>query len=229
MRLNNPNEPLRPGSHSPWGSIQHVETIVPGHVHSVSTASHGGWKVSPEYNRRIPAYMRNRSGWYEEDCECSIPMLVFADAVTANYADREGGPEYTAKMLKCAEDTLRNWMPDAYEKWFKRKLKPGESSTRDEQEFKTRHAQDWLMISAHTTASWAPNIPENFMGVTATIGGKNSVAEPPIKRYFIIPTAEYRETRNRPENRGHFVIDLARHIETSPDWVPLGPSLEDCI
>lgn len=61
---------------SPWGKVQHCNQIAEGIV-SVSTASHGGLKLSIERNNQIPEGARKSSGWYEEDCEWSIVALVF--------------------------------------------------------------------------------------------------------------------------------------------------------
>ena len=72
----------REGASSPWGAVQGVDVIVPAHVVSVSTSSHGGIWVSPEVEATIPAACQALArhyapaGWYEEDCDCLIPMAL---------------------------------------------------------------------------------------------------------------------------------------------------------
>ena len=46
---------------------------------SVSTASHGGIWLAPNMRERIPPPF-NRAGWYEEDCEWSIPATFIPEA-----------------------------------------------------------------------------------------------------------------------------------------------------
>ena len=56
------------GTGSPWGAIDHVEPVAPG-IDLVATPSHGGFRLEPWRIAELPADCRNRSGWYEEDCE----------------------------------------------------------------------------------------------------------------------------------------------------------------
>jgi hypothetical protein len=49
--------PSTVGSSSPWGAIQHLTPLGPDAV-AVSSASHGGIRVSPEALARIPAPLR---------------------------------------------------------------------------------------------------------------------------------------------------------------------------
>lgn len=57
-------------SYTPWGPTQEINEIAPGIVF-YSTASHGGYLVSPERNKQIAEKYRLGKqflGWYEEDC-----------------------------------------------------------------------------------------------------------------------------------------------------------------
>lgn len=68
---------------SPWGTIQNVTQLAPG-IWLVSTASHGGIKVSDQRlatmhpDWRQTAYSSN--GWFEEDCDWALVALSFPDA-----------------------------------------------------------------------------------------------------------------------------------------------------
>lgn len=71
--------PPPPGSPSPWGPIQHV-TPLGAEAVAVTTASHGGVLVAPQALLRIPPPLRttaySHGGWFEEDCDWSIPYLA---------------------------------------------------------------------------------------------------------------------------------------------------------
>lgn len=67
------------GSSSPWGPIQTVTPLGPDAV-AVTTATHGGIRVSLTALARIPEPLRataySGDGWFEEDCDWAIPYLV---------------------------------------------------------------------------------------------------------------------------------------------------------
>ena len=73
-----PFPPFR-GSSSPWGPIQTVTTLGPDVV-SVTTASHGGLRVSLTALARMPEPIRattySQGGWFEEDCDWALPYLA---------------------------------------------------------------------------------------------------------------------------------------------------------
>ena len=66
-------------SSSPWGLIQTVESLGPDAV-SVTTASHGGLRISRTAWARLPEAIRetaySQGGWFEEDCDWALPYLV---------------------------------------------------------------------------------------------------------------------------------------------------------
>ena len=76
--MHSPFPPVRGGS-SPWGAIQSVAPLGPDVV-TVTTASHGGLRVSPGALRRMPEAIQNtaysRGGWFEEDCDWALPYLA---------------------------------------------------------------------------------------------------------------------------------------------------------
>jgi len=68
---------------SPWGAVQQERVLAPGIV-QVHTAGHGGIWLSPERQAQLPEWARQIEGaycpkpqWWEEDCEMSVPILVF--------------------------------------------------------------------------------------------------------------------------------------------------------
>jgi hypothetical protein len=61
---------------TPWGAALTTEEIAPGIV-SYTTASHGGYYVSPERVATMPKPLRDfqpwaGSNWYEEDCGATL-------------------------------------------------------------------------------------------------------------------------------------------------------------
>lgn len=84
-----PFPPTR-GSLSPWGPIQTVDALGPDAA-SVTTASHGGLRLSRTALDRLPEPIRqtahSRDGWFEEDCDWALPYLALRlDAFEADAA-----------------------------------------------------------------------------------------------------------------------------------------------
>lgn len=138
------------GSRTPWGSADVVNHLAPG-IASVHTASHGGIKLSPERNAMVPAALRRRSGWYEEDCEAHIVMMTFPDDLGLN-----------DKAAAAAVQSVKDWFPDGYEKAFGVSLGPDESFLRAAQQskagreaFRVAHADDHV-TTGELSQSWAP-------------------------------------------------------------------------
>lgn len=67
------------GASSPWGLIQSVTPLGPDAA-VVTTASHGGIRISPPALDRLPEPLRKTAysggGWFEEDCDWVLPYLA---------------------------------------------------------------------------------------------------------------------------------------------------------
>ncbi len=161
------------GMRTPWGVADHVEVISPG-VGSVSTAGHGGIKLSPRMNRQMPDYMRRRGGWYEEDSDWALPFAALSEQLLVAGVGQE--------TIDAAMKTLRNWHPDAYEQFTGEEIPEGESRIKDERIFSDRHANDLVVVSANS--SDRPGLVE----VTATVGGVRDFSK---ARRFLVPKEEY--------------------------------------
>lgn len=98
-----PFPPAR-GSSSPWGTIQTVEALGPEAV-SVTTASHGGLRISPAAFARLPDGLRRTAfsadGWFEEDCDWALPYLVLG--LDAFEADAARGAEVHAAAVRTVQ------------------------------------------------------------------------------------------------------------------------------
>lgn len=92
---------VRVGMRTPWGTAQTAEIIATG-IGVVSTASHGGIKLSPARNAAVPKPLRREGGWYEEDCDALIPLYVF-------HADTSRMRRLTPRELW---DQLTHWFPE---------------------------------------------------------------------------------------------------------------------
>lgn len=186
MAVKTYNGPVR-GGHSPWGPIQGVTLMAEG-IWSIDTASHGGIKLSPKRNRLIPEYMRQKGGWYEEDCDWCIPVVVFKDELARDYEQ--------------AVETFKNWRPGMYERFFGVQLKEGESFIRDQEINDLRNFNNFVVKAAW--GDWHEGVYDGFVAVAAR---KESTGE---ERFFLVPQDEYRARDHK------FVIDPSRHAEIPP-------------
>lgn len=69
--------------HTPWGASQTIERVADG-IRFISTASHGGYHLSPErwavLQAEFPAF-HSWAGpqWLEEDCDCALVVLTWPE------------------------------------------------------------------------------------------------------------------------------------------------------
>ncbi len=98
-----PFPPAR-GSSSPWGPIQSVEPLGSDAV-SVTTASHGGLRISLAALARLPEAIRetaySRDGWFEEDCDWALPYLALG--LDAHERDAARGAEVWAAAVRTVQ------------------------------------------------------------------------------------------------------------------------------
>jgi hypothetical protein len=196
----------REGGHSPWGSIQQVKERAPG-AWEVSTASHGGFKLSAAENRKIPEPLRQKGGWYEEDCLYAV-VYLFHEGVKATL---------NAAQIQMADTSLRNYYPDQYTAATGKPVALNESRLLQSRDHHARHANDWVTISA--VGDWREGIPKGMVGVTACLGGRHfhtgSVAGE--CRAFLVPAEEYGNRLGVG-----FVIDPDRHPRVATDtYLPI--------
>jgi hypothetical protein len=171
-------------AHTPWGASQGATVYTEG-VTAHSTAGHGGFKLSAERNRKVHPMLRAKGGWYEEDAEWAMVAITFPHL-------------FTAFERRCAERTIKDSRPDAWETIFGTVLRPGESREKDRRAFEQAHARDWVVVSAITSSHVS-----DFVETVATPGGKRGTGTE--ERRFLVPTGEYNV------GRFGFVIDEARH------------------
>ena len=81
----------------------------------------------PRTTRRSILPFARADGWYEEDCAWAAVAQAFPELFT----------EYE---WRCADRTIRDWYPDAWEAIHGRPLRPGESHEKDRRNFERDHA-----------------------------------------------------------------------------------------
>ncbi len=108
---------------TPWGNAQNIETISRG-LEFVDTPGHGSVRVSHELNKKIPFWIKEEThcglgldGWYEEDCDWCIPVIIFYKEFAA-WAKKEGSEAYIASAHQRFKDLF---LPDLRKKktWAK--------------------------------------------------------------------------------------------------------------
>ncbi len=100
--------------YSPWGDIQHSDVFEAG-VAAVSTASHGGIRVSKRYAEKHLSAAAIREAidyagyyWFEEDCDWAVPAFELPHLWDAffKYSKLETADE----RRKSLTDTLIYWV-----------------------------------------------------------------------------------------------------------------------
>lgn len=175
---------IRSRSQTPWGVSQGATVYAEG-VESHSTAGHGGFKLSFQRNRKVHALLRAEVGWYEEDCAWAIVAITFPDL-------------FTGFERRCAERSVKDSWPDAWETIFGVLLGPGESYEKDRRAFHEAHAGDWIVVSAIASGH-----QQGFVECVATPGSRRGAGTE--ERRFLVPADEY------AVGRFGFVIDPSRH------------------
>ena len=171
-------------AYTPWGPSQGATVFAEG-VDCHSTAGHGGFHLSVDRNAKVDSGLRNANGWYEEDAEWAIVAITFPDL-------------FTSFERRCADQTIKDSWPDEFEAITGTVLEPGQSREKDRRAFHTRHAEDWIAISAIRS-----DHRDGFVEVVATRGGKRDPAAD--ERRFLVPSEEY------TAGPFGFVIDPDRH------------------
>ncbi len=168
---------------TPWGPSQHA-TIYADGVICHSTASHGGFHLDAGHNAKVHPGLRTPGAWYEEDCAWAAVAQAFPEL-------------FTDYERRCADRTIRDWYPDAWEAIHGKRLEPGESHEKDRRAFVRDHASDWIVISAIRCDQHA-----GMTECVATLAGDRAAPE---QRRYLVPSDQYHI------GRFGFVIDEARH------------------
>lgn len=166
---------------TPWGPAQNATSYAPG-ITFYSTAGHGGFKLDRAHNAKVPAYLRCAGGWYEEDVEANIVVLVFPEAFS------EGQRNY-------AHRSIRDYYPHEYARLTGKGVDPAESRTLRREAAEIALCNRLVVFSARVHSRHAPDdgIPAGFVRATAARGlrrnyGQFASAE---RHVFLVPEADY--------------------------------------
>lgn len=100
---------------TPWGPAASIERLAPGIV-AVTTASHGGFWLSPQRTRLMPPALMATGGvgapyegaggssWWEEDCAVALVVLAFPEVFPPEQADP-------------AREMVRLFWPETLARW----------------------------------------------------------------------------------------------------------------
>jgi hypothetical protein len=198
------------GSRTPWGTADSAHHIAPGIV-VVGTPGHGGVKLSPERNRKVPTALRNASGWYEEDCDAYIPMMVHA-------GDMKRPSESADEAYRRAELGVINWFPDQYERAFNAVLPVGASSQKDQKTWNELHASDEIAVSAISSEG-------GMVKVDVCRGGRGDRGKNlDSSRTILVPKSDYDNLDLRQplgKHNGSFIVDQTKHyVDVTPPAPP---------
>ena len=174
---------IRSHANTPWGVSQGATVYSDGVVVHLA-AGHGGFHLDAAHNAKVHPALREPDGWYEEDCAWAAVAQAFPELFT----------EYE---WRCADRTIPDWYPDAWEAIHGRPLRPGESHKKDRRDSERDHAIRWVVISA-IRSDHHPGMTE----CVDTLGGDRRAAE---QRRYLVPSDEY------DAGRFGFVINEARH------------------
>lgn len=197
------------GARTPWGPAQHEERVAEGIVF-VPTDGHGGYRLSEERNRAIPAPYRSRNRWYEEDCEQHIVAFYHADAFT-----RPSDESTRDERLAYEDESLRRWYPNQWEKVNGRSLEPGESHEKDRQRWGADNADEYVVRSQQT-------IEDGLILVTAR---RESTGDE--DRFILTPEqrdAARDEVADEYGNDGRFRVPAGVKAQPRPEPEPLKPA-----
>ncbi len=176
------------GKSTPWGKADSGTIYGPGVV-AYGTSRHGGFKLDAKANSLVHPALRNKGGWYEEDCEWAKVGWTFQALFTTMEVSR-------------ARKSLIEWLPHEFMAATGEVLGLADSRKLREEAFAAATVDKWVVISALGR-------DDGDVTCIATLGGQREQHDGPAveERTFIVPKAEYglREF--------NFVIDEARHRE----------------
>lgn len=187
---------IEEGSHTPWGVADYVVQVADG-ITSANTPGHGGIKLSAERQRAVHPALRVKGGWYEEDCDEAIVSFTFPEDTRPTVAKGYSSDVPLEEHIASTDVRVRNYYPDGWEAATGKTLQPGESRTRDENNWLAAHADDYIVSSANGD----PDDP-NLVLVTAVRRG-----DEPDTQKFRIPLDEYKNKEKEPGQSYRFAVD----------------------
>lgn len=100
---------------TPWGLAERVFDVAEG-IQKVSTADHGGYRLSPARQRKLKQIAGFSSEWFEEDDEAAIVEAAFPDAFDAEKASRRLYSTYPELMQQICGSTPAAYVQERAER-----------------------------------------------------------------------------------------------------------------
>jgi hypothetical protein len=167
---------------TPWGRSDYKKEYAPGIV-CYGTPSHGGFRVDAKL---MPDSLRLDDGWYEEDCEWARVAAAWPEL-------------FPVAARAQAKDSLRQWNPEAYEKFYVEIVMPGESYIRDQDIFRMENRGRMVTLAASGR-------DDGMVEVLAGRGGRLESGQYPAEvAKFLVPAGEY------DMGKHGFVVDESRY------------------
>ncbi len=123
---------------SPWGAILDASEIAPGVVW-FKTPVRSGYRLSQRRQSALPRYLRTEDGWYEDSSEWAAVAVVFDRIFDKMPADGRA-----QSLYHLGKETLKNWLPEEYERWFETALDMDEIWSLAIMQFHRLHADRWI-------------------------------------------------------------------------------------
>ncbi len=200
-----PRSPDLPSA-SPWGAVIEANEVAPGVVW-FKTASRGGYRLSKRRQAALPRYLRTEDGWYEDRTEWAAVAVVFDRIFDAT----PPGVDAQNTLYQIGRDTLMNWRPEEFERWFQTSLEMDVILGLSIMRFYRQNTERWIAIDILDDRH--AFVPRGRLYVRAKQGGDPPFGaatglRPSPSRWFVVDAREFVEGRGKP-----FLIDPARHVE----------------
>lgn len=201
---------------TPWGTSQICESVIRG-ILWVSTASHGGFLVSPKKLEQMPEYMRlsagNWRGAFEEDINMNVVLLYFRQEFIDNESTEcyaNGFREICAneEKFKTVVKIVKDWLPDIYEKYFGVVLQEGESRAKDEQIHNERYKNNFVLSTIYRHIHLPQQLKENEILVIAKNRGTNETKK------IVMSKEKYEELLKTYKNLFPPILDIDSYPES---------------
>jgi hypothetical protein len=121
------------GISTPWGMADSANRMTE-RITFYGTPSHGGAKVPADLQKIIPAPLRYKGGWYEEDCAIHIVEYFFYDSMKAFYAANPHEWHYTISQEEWFGKYTKAYMAESVKRW---------------------HAAEWELATGENLEEWA--------------------------------------------------------------------------
>ena len=102
---------------SPWGKVRHCEKLTDW-LYSAGTVTRGGFKLRKDFNEKVPKYLRDKDGWYEEDYHKDIILVIFFEQLINELVPSSFKNAVVHWGLESYVKSFKRYYPDEYKKFY---------------------------------------------------------------------------------------------------------------